>query len=82
MAIAKMRKLHLVAMSYDKDAILNALQRTGAVEVSLHAETEHTSVGTFDAEALRVHYASVEAALFALCREVETYEKDVLSKRA
>ena len=42
MAIAEMRKLNLVAMSYDKDIILNALQRTGAVEVKLHADTENT----------------------------------------
>lgn len=44
MAIAEMQKFNLVAMSYDKEAVLNALQRTGAVEVKLHAETEDTSV--------------------------------------
>ena len=43
MAIAEMQKFNLVAMSYDKEAVLNALQRTGAVEVKLHAETEDTS---------------------------------------
>ena len=32
MAVAEMRKLNLVAMSYDKDRILNALQRTGAAK--------------------------------------------------
>ena len=42
MAIVKMRKLHLIAMSYDKDAVLNALQRTNAAEVTLHAETQDT----------------------------------------
>ena len=42
MAIAKMQKLNLVAMSYDKDAILNALQRTGAVEVVTRTEAEQT----------------------------------------
>ena len=41
-AIAKMQKLNLVAMSYDKDAILNALQRTGAVEVVTRTEAEQT----------------------------------------
>ena len=44
MAIAEMRKLNLIAMSYDKGVIFDALQRTGAVEVKLHADTENTSV--------------------------------------
>lgn len=79
MAIAEMRKLNLVAMSYDKDAILNALQRTGAVEITLHKDAENTVVPVFDADAeeLRVRLATVEAALFSLCCEVESYEKDL-----
>ena len=76
MAIAEMRKLNLVAMSYDKDSILNALQRTGAAEVVLHAPTENTNVPQEDTEALKTHIASVEAALSALCRETENYEKE------
>ena len=77
MAIAEMRKLNLVAMSYDKDAILNALQRTGAVEITLHKDAENIVVPVFDAEELRARLATVEAALFSLCCEVESYEKDL-----
>ena len=44
MAIAKISKLNLVAMSYDKDAILNALSRSNAVEVKTHTETEYATV--------------------------------------
>ena len=43
MAIVKMRKLHLIAMSYDKDAVLDALQRTGAAEITLHEDVENTA---------------------------------------
>ena len=42
MAVAEMRKLNLVAMSYDKDRILNALQRTGAAEIKSAEEKENT----------------------------------------
>ncbi len=76
MAIAEMRKLNLVAMSYDKDAILNALQRTGAAEVVLHAPTENTSVPVCEAETLKNRLSSVEAALSALSKETENYEKE------
>ena len=56
MAIAKMRKLHLIAMSYDKDAIFNALQRTGAVEVILHTDTDNTAVPVFSVEKEKEYY--------------------------
>lgn len=75
MAIAEMRKLNLVALSYEKDAILDALQRTGAVEVTLHEDTENTVVPAFRGDELHAYYAQVEAALFSLCTEVEIYEK-------
>ena len=73
MAIAEMRKLNLVAMSYDKDSILNALQRTGAAEVVLHTPTENTLIPQEDTEELKSHIATVEAALEALCKETENY---------
>ncbi|MFR1983369.1 MAG: hypothetical protein ACLS4Z_06250 [Christensenellaceae bacterium] len=76
MAIAEMRKLNLVAMSYDKDIILNALQRTGAVEVKLHADTENTVALPAGGEELRAYLASVEAALSVLSTEVENYNKN------
>lgn len=76
MAIVKMRKLNLLAMSYDKDTVLNALQRTGAVEVVLHTETAHTQIPEGSAEGLKTRLASVEAALLALSAEVESYERE------
>ena len=76
MAIAKMRKLNLIAMSYDKDKVLNALQRTGAVEVVSHAQTENTVTPVYDTEQLRARLSTVEAALFALSTEVENYERE------
>ena len=76
MAIVKMQKLNLIAMSYDKDIVLNALQRTGAVEVTLHAETEYTTVPETNAEDLKTYLASVEAALSSLSGAVDEFEKE------
>ena len=74
MAIVKMQKLNLIAMSYDKDIVLNALQRTGAAEVTLHAETEYTTVPETNAEDLKTYLASVEAALSSLSGAVDEFE--------
>jgi hypothetical protein len=71
-----MRKLHLIAMSYDKDAILNALQRTNAAEVVVHTDTEHTLPVAVDDEETRGYLASVEAALHFLCLAVENRLKE------
>ena len=71
MAIAEMRKLNFIAMSYDKGVVLDALQRTGAVEVKLHADTENTSVPPVCGDELRSYLASAEAALSVLCSEAE-----------
>lgn len=76
MAIVKMRKLNLVAMSYDKNALLDALHRTNAVEVTLHDDRENTIVPTVDTEDMRGYYASVETALNALCNAVERKTKE------
>ncbi len=76
MAIAEMQKFNLVAMSYDKEAVLNALQRTGAVEVKLHEETEDTSVPPVDADELRAYISRLESALSLLSGAVESYNQD------
>ena len=76
MAIVKMRKLNLIAMSYDKDELLNALQRTGAVEVKLHAERENTVIPTANDEETRGYLASVENALTVLSSSVENFQKE------
>lgn len=76
MAIVKMRKLNLVAMSYEKDAVLNALQKTGAVEVTLHAGLEDTEIPIAETEGLKSEFLSVETALQTLHAEVESWLKD------
>jgi vacuolar-type H+-ATPase subunit I/STV1 len=65
-----MRKLHLIAMSYDKDAVLNALQRTNAAEVTLHAETQETFPLVAQDEELRNELLAVENALQILSKAV------------
>lgn len=76
MAIAEMRKLNLAAMAYERDAILNALQRTGAAEIKTHFEREELSVLPADCERIRSRLASAEAALDLLCAEVEKTDKE------
>lgn len=62
MAIAEMSKLNLVAMAYDKDAVLNALTGTGAVEIKSHGEEADTSPLSFDCEELRAYLSRLEEA--------------------
>ncbi len=76
MAVAEMGKLNLVAMSYDRDEILNALQRTSATEIKLHNEAENTVAMTADSEELRAYLSSTEGALAYLAAETEAYNKD------
>ena len=70
MAIAEMRKLNLVAMSYDKDELLNALHRARAVEIMLAPVDKETGESRA-VEQLRLELSSVEAALNLLFLEVE-----------
>lgn len=75
MAVVEMRKLRLIAMSYDKDAILNALQRTNAVEVTTaHAENsiEETHTDSSDRE----YALSVQAAMESLCAAIGKIERE------
>lgn len=74
--IAKMQKLHLAAMLSDKDKILDALQKTRAAEIKMHAEEEGTSVCVKDAEALFSRAAEVESVLELLTKEAENYARD------
>ena len=76
MAIAEMGKLNLVAMSYDRDKILNALQRTNATEIKLQYEAENTVALSTDSEQLKSYLSSIENALDCLCAETEAYQKD------
>lgn len=76
MAIVSMLKLNLVAMSYDKDAVLNALQKTGATEIKLHYEAENTVPLSADCEELRAYLNSLESVLSCLSQEAEKYNKE------
>ena len=71
-----MGKLNLVAMSYDKDALLNALQRTGATEIKYHFDAENTTPMTADCEGLRESLAAVESSLALLSSCTEEYLKE------
>ena len=61
--IAKMRKLNLAALSYDRDGVLNTLHRTCAVEVKKHGEKEGLSPLDCSGEELSAYLTSLEAAL-------------------
>lgn len=64
--IAKMRKLHLAALSYDRDKILGALARTRAAEIKERAEAEEPAPPSRDREELSAYLASLEGALETL----------------
>ena len=61
--IAKMRKLNLSALSYDRDGIMNLLHRTGAVEVKEHAEEEGLTPIDYSGEELGAYLTSLESTL-------------------
>ena len=82
MAIAKMRKLNLIALTYDKDAILNALHRTNAVEVTMHADVENTKTLEISGEEGKEYLASVEAALDILVNAVSARLKEDGEKKS
>ncbi len=73
MAVAEMGKLNLVAMSYEKDKVLNALQRTGATEIKLHSQTEYASSRPLDCESLKEYLSGLEDALAKITESVEKY---------
>ena len=76
MAIAEMSKLNLAAMNYDRDCILNALQRTRAAEIKLHYDAENTDAMAADTENLRDYLDKTEDALSLLVSEADAYNKE------
>ncbi|MCD8286933.1 MAG: V-type ATP synthase subunit I [Clostridia bacterium] len=76
MAIAKMRKLKIAAMSYDRDAILDRLQKTGAAEIKECTLGDELPRLEIDAGDLRSSLAVSETALAALSGEVSSQDKD------
>jgi V/A-type H+-transporting ATPase subunit I len=71
-----MRKLNLVAIGYDRDKILNALQRTGAAEVKTHSDMENLARLPSDCDEMKSYLASAEAALEVLSQAVDNYDKE------
>lgn len=64
--IEKMRKLNLAALSYDRDGILDVLQRTNAVEIKDHAVEEGTEPLSAQGEELSALLSSLESAIETL----------------
>ncbi len=71
-----MQKLNLVAMSYDRDKVLNALQLTGATEIKHHCEADNTAPLECGCDDLRAYLSQTESALDFICAEVENYNKE------
>lgn len=70
-----MSKLNLVAMAYDRNAVLNALHATGATEIKLHTETANTVVLECDGAYLAEKLAKYESALEILTAAADGYFK-------
>lgn len=64
--IEKMRKLNLAALSYDRDGILDALQRTNAVEIKERPAEEGTEPLPAQGEELSALLSSLESAIETL----------------
>lgn len=71
--VVEMKKLNLVALERDRDGILNALERTGAVEVKQHAPDDFAHALSSDTEALSAEYNETETALGILTGQAAAY---------
>ena len=67
-----MRKLHLAAIDSERDGILNALQRTNAVEIREHADMEGTRALPESGEELRAYLSTLENTLSVLSSAAES----------
>ncbi|MCI8476306.1 MAG: V-type ATP synthase subunit I [Clostridia bacterium] len=76
MAVAEMQKLNLVAMSYDRDGVLDALQRTGAVEIKEHRDLPDTLAFGESGDELQKYLAKTEGALEILTAEIGVYNSE------
>ena len=71
-----MSKLNLVAISYERDKILNALQRTRAAEVKTHTVLENTQIPESSLSELEERIRVLEGALDYLVAGVSVYISD------
>lgn len=71
--VVEMKKLNLVAMEYDRNKILNALERTAAVEVKQHAPSEFAHAFTEELDVLSERCDAAENALSILLGRVQAY---------
>lgn len=76
MAIAVMRKLRVAAISYEEDKILDALSKTGAVEIKFLREEESAARPKADAGEFFSRHEAAEGALLELSSFCERYAKE------
>lgn len=76
MAIAVMRKLRVAAISYEENAILDALSKTGAAEIKRLPEEEGVCRPAADVEAVFLRHEEAENALAELSAFSERYAKE------
>lgn len=80
--IVEMRKCNLVALSHDRDAILNALHKSGAAEIKMQTEEADTFPLAAEGEGVREYLASLEEALALLCSRADAYAREHKCKTA
>lgn len=74
--IAKIKKLNMAALLYDRDTLLNVLQKTNAVEIKEHAAVENAVPLHSGGEELNSYLTSLEAALEILVGAAENAAKE------
>ena len=82
MAIAVMRKLRVAAIAYEENAILDALSKTGAVEIKRLEEAEDAHRPQGDEGALFARLEEAEGALAELDLFAQRYAKEHKQKLA
>lgn len=80
MAIAEMRKLNIAAMGYDRDAVLDALQRTGAAEIKECNPFDGSEKLSVDLSETAAKLSEAEEALSILSAEIAARGKDRINK--
>lgn len=76
MAIAVMRKLRVAAVSYEENRILDALSKTGAVEIKPLQEAGETCRPRTDAEEVSARLEEADGALQELSAFCDRYAKE------